>query len=69
MVLVFLAISGFELSFVDGFIKEFPEYYAKLVSEDGTTTALIILRNRFRARDPNRKYYALLALPGPVLRS
>jgi len=40
--------------FVDGFIEGFPEYYEKLVKNDGPNTARIILRNRFKAKDPNR---------------
>ena len=40
--------------FVDGFIEGFPEYYEKLVKDDGPNTARIILRNRFKAKDPNR---------------
>ena len=41
--------------FVDGFIEGFPEHYAELVKDDGPNTARIILRNRFKARDVNRK--------------
>lgn len=40
--------------FVDGFIEGFPEYYEKLVKDDGPNTARIILRNRFKAKDSNR---------------
>ena len=40
--------------FVDGFIEGFPEYYDELKKDDGPNTARIILRNRFRAMDPNR---------------
>lgn len=36
--------------FVDGFIEGFPEYYEKLLKDDGPNTARIILRNRFRAK-------------------
>lgn len=41
--------------FVDGFIQGFPEHYDGLVMDDGPNTARIILRNRFKARDANRK--------------
>jgi hypothetical protein len=41
--------------FVDGFIEEFPEHYNALVKDDGPNTARIILRNRFKAKDENRK--------------
>ncbi|MGD9202228.1 MAG: hypothetical protein PVI26_11735 [Chitinispirillia bacterium] len=40
--------------FVDGYIKGFTEHYNKLVKNDGPNTARIILRNRFKAMDPNR---------------
>lgn len=40
--------------FVNGFIEGFPEHYNQLVKNDGPNTARIILRNRFKAKDPNR---------------
>lgn len=40
--------------FVNDFIEEFPEHYAELLKNDGPTTARIVLRNRFKARDENR---------------
>lgn len=39
---------------VNGYIQEFPEHYAELMTNDGPNTARIILRNRFRSRDDNR---------------
>lgn len=40
--------------FVNNYIEDFPEYYNNLVKNDGPNTARIILRNRFKAKDPNR---------------
>jgi hypothetical protein len=50
--------------FVDGFIEGFPEFWEKLVEDDGPNTARIILRNRFKARDHLRNppgYFPYLA--------
>jgi hypothetical protein len=41
--------------FVDGFIEGFPEEYGELKKNDGPNTARVILRNRFKAMDENRK--------------
>lgn len=40
---------------VDGFIEGHPEHYQVLKEKDGPNTARSILRNGFKARDPNRK--------------
>ena len=40
---------------VDGFIEDHPEQYELLKEKDGPNTARIILRNRFKELDPNRK--------------
>jgi len=40
---------------VGGFIEDHPEQYEVLKGKDGPNIAREMLRNRFRALDPNRK--------------
>jgi hypothetical protein len=39
----------------EGFTEDHPEHFQVLKEKDGPNTARGILRNEFKARDPNRK--------------